>query len=100
MARRDGWLLQAVPKVNIEDGIEAMRFAFPHIRINKTNCNMFIRAIREYQREYDEDRAIYKPRPLHNWASHYCDALRYLSVNYRRLYDTHQAPRTYATGKA
>ena len=100
MARRAGWVLQTVPKVNIEDGIEAMRFAFPKVRINKLNCGMFLRALREYQREYDEEKAIYKKVPLHNWASDFADAFRYLSVNYRRLYDTHQAPKKYGTGRA
>lgn len=61
---------------------------------------MLVRAIREYGREYDEDKARFKDKPLHNWAADYADALRYLSVNYRRLYDTYQEPRSYNTGKA
>jgi phage terminase large subunit len=100
MARAQGWILQTVPKVNIEDGIEAMRFAFPNIRINKLNCHMLIRAIREYAREYDEEKARYKDKPLHNWAADYADALRYLSVNYRRLYAVPSAPSKYSVGNA
>lgn len=97
IARQHGWFFQVTPKVNFEDGIEAMRYIFSKLRIDKGNCSLGIRAIREYQREYDEQRACYKSKPLDNWATHIVDALRYLAVNYRRLYDTPQAPITYGT---
>ncbi len=97
IARQHGWFFQVTPKVNFEDGIEAMRYVLPKIRIDKTNCQIGIRAIREYQRAYDEARACYQSKPMDNWATHIVDALRYLAVNYRRLYDTPQAPVTYQT---
>jgi phage terminase large subunit len=97
IARQHGWFFQVTPKVNFEDGIEAMRYVLPKIRIDKTNCQIGIRAIREYQRAYDEARACYQSKPMDNWATHIVDALRYLAVNYRRLYDTPQAPMTYKT---
>jgi phage terminase large subunit len=97
IARQHGWFFQVTPKVNFEDGIEAIRYIFSKLRIDKVNCHIGIRAIREYQREFDEQRACYKSKPLDNWATHIVDALRYLAVNYRRLYDTPQAPVTYTT---
>lgn len=97
IARRHGWVFQVTPKVNFEDGIEAMRFIFDKLRIDKFNCTLGIRAIREYQREYDEVRACYKAKPLDNWATHIVDALRYLSVNWMRLYNIPQAPHHYDT---
>ena len=96
-ARRHGWFFQVTPKVNFEDGIEAIRYIFPRIRIDKNNCVIGVRAIREYQREYDEVRACYKPKPLDNWATHIVDSMRYLALNYRRLHDIPQAPHTYET---
>lgn len=94
-ARRHGWHFQVTPKVNFEDGIEAIRYVLPKLRIDKNNCQLGIRALREYQREYDEQRCCYKSKPLDNWSTHIVDALRYLAVNYRRLYDTPQESRTY-----
>jgi hypothetical protein len=94
-ARRQGWHFQITPKVNFEDGIEAIRYVFPKLRIDKNNCKIGIRAIREYQREYDQIKASYKPKPLDNWAVHIVDALRYLSLNYRRLYDIPMSPKKY-----
>jgi phage terminase large subunit len=95
-ARKSGWFFQITPKLSLEDGIEALRFMLPKVRINTTNCNLGIRALREYQREYDEANACFATKPLHNWASHIVDALRYLSINYRRLYSMPQEPVKYS----
>ena len=85
-ARKHGWQLQVVPKVNFEDGIEAVRYMFPRIRIDKQNCSLAIRALNEYQREYDDEKACFDKKPLDNWATHIADAFRYLAINYKRLY--------------
>jgi len=74
-----------------------MRYILPKLRIDKLNCPIGVRALREYQREYDEQRACYKSKPLDNWATHIVDALRYLAVNYRRLYDNPQSTIKYTT---
>jgi len=94
-ARKAGWHFQVTPKLDIEDGIEAMRYVFPKVKVNTTECELGIRAMREYRREYDEVNAVFKPKPLHNWASNPMDALRYLSINYRRLYDVPSPARRY-----
>ena len=96
-ARKHGWMFQMVPKVNVEDGIEAVRYMLPRVRIDKANCGLLIRALREYQREYDEKKARFDPKPLDNWAIHIADAVRYLAVQYKRLYDIPQGPSTYST---
>jgi len=72
-----------------------MRFVLPKIKIDRSNCALGLRALREYQRHYNEKKAIFDQKPLHNWASNIVDALRYLSINYRRLFDTPQEPRPY-----
>jgi hypothetical protein len=94
-ARKHGWHFQMVPKVAFEDGIEAVRYLFPRMRIDKLNCDLAIRALREYQREFKEDKGIYEKKPLDNWAVHIADAFRYLAVTYRRLYDINMPPGKY-----
>jgi phage terminase large subunit len=96
-ARKHGWHFQMVPKVAFEDGLESVRYMFPRLRIHKVNCSLAIRALREYQRSYDEVKARFDPRPLDNWAVHIADAFRYLGVQYKRLYDVPMAPSTYST---
>jgi hypothetical protein len=46
-------------------------------------------------RRYDDVKARFDKKPLDNWAVHIADAFRYLAVNYKRLYDTHQPPGKY-----
>ena len=98
-ARAAGWMLQVVPKVNFEDGIEAVRYMFPRLRLDKNNCALTYRALREYQRAYKENQGIFSKKPLDNWAVHIADEIRYLAVNYRRLYDVPQPVRTYQTSQ-
>jgi len=95
LARKAGWHFQVTPKLDIEDGIEAMRYIFPKLKVDPSGCQLGVRAMREYQREYDEANACYKKKPLHNWASNIMDSLRYLAVNYKRLYDVPIPPRQY-----
>ena len=97
MARQHGWHFNVVPKVNFDDGIESVRYMFPRIRIDKANCSLAIRALREYQRSYDELKARFEPKPLDNWAIHIADAFRYLGVQYKRLYAVPQAQTFYST---
>jgi phage terminase large subunit len=94
-ARRHGWHFIMVPKVSIEDGIEAMRYMLPRLRIDKLNADIGIRALREFQRKFDEIKGRFDPKPLDNWAVHIADAFRYLAVQYRRLYDIPAQPSTY-----
>ena len=94
-AREAGYNFQVTPKLSVHDGIEAIRYIFPKIRIDKTNCTIGLRAMREYQRIFDTGKGAYKKEPLENWAVHIVDALRYLAVNYRRLHDIPQAPIRY-----
>ena len=98
-ARKHGWLLQVVPKVNFNDGIEAARYLFPRIRIDKTNCTVGLRALREYQRLFMEGKGIFSKNPMDSWATHIADAFRYLAITYRRLYDVPQAPVKYHTSQ-
>jgi len=95
LARKAGWHFQVTPKLDVEDGIEAMRYIFPKLKVNSDDVSIGVRAMREYRREYDEANACFKQKPLHNWSSNIMDALRYLAVNYRRLYDVPSAQRTY-----
>jgi hypothetical protein len=97
-ARKHGWQFLMVPKVNVDDGIEATRYMLQRTRICKDNCQLGIRALREYQRLWDEKNACFKPKPLDNWATHIADAVRYLAVNYKRLYDIPMAPSKYTSG--
>jgi len=69
-----------VPKLSIQDGIDAGKRFFKKLYIDKTKCADFLEAVPQYTREYDEERKIFKDTPLHDWTSHFSDEHRYASL--------------------
>jgi phage terminase large subunit len=67
----------AVPRVqNINDGINAVRRMLAVSLIDPIRCDRGLKALRNYRKEWDEERATFRDNPFHNWASHGADALR------------------------
>jgi len=64
--------------IDIEDGIELVRRTFSKMWIDEKNCAQLIKAVSNYRYEYDNKRKVYGTRPLHDWSSHACDAIRYM----------------------
>lgn len=75
------------PNVGIMDGIEAVRSAFSKIWIDEKTCKDLIKALENYRQEYDPKKRIYSSQPLHNWASHYADAMRYMCISLPKTRD-------------
>jgi len=73
---------QIAPQIGVQDGINAVRTIFPRIWIDKVNCRIVVEALRNYRREKNKRTNEFKPRPLHDWSSHICDAVRYMAVNF------------------
>ena len=66
-----------VPRVrDINDGINAVRRLLSRAVIDPVRCERGLKALRNYRREWDEERGTFRDRPLHNWASHGADAFR------------------------
>ncbi len=73
--------------IGVEDGIESVRSAFSKMWIDEVNCAPLIKAIEQYRQEYDAKKKVYKMAPLHDWSSHFADALRYLCVSLSKTKD-------------
>jgi len=71
------------PSIPLADGIQAVRMLLPTCWFDKAKCRDGIEALRMYRREYDEKRQEFRVNPLHDWTSHYADALRYFAVGHR-----------------
>lgn len=80
-ARQLGISFALAPRLTIADGIEAVRSVLPRVWFDQQNCAQLIKALENYRQEFDVKKNSYKPYPLHNWASHYADAMRYLAVS-------------------
>ena len=95
----------AMPRLSIDDGIQAVRKLLPRVTFNtralpfparidehgeevedaetQEDADMRLArglsALRSYRKEWDEDLAMFKDRPLHDWSSHGSDAFRTLA---------------------
>lgn len=81
LARGFGIYFRVAKKLPIEDGIEAGRILFPRLWIDEEKNHGFLKAIAHYKKEWDEDNATFKNKPLHDWSSHYADAFRTLAMS-------------------
>ena len=74
--------LAVVPDIGVQSGIQAVRLTLPHVWFDKERCREGIEALRQYQREYDEDKKAFRQTPRHDWTSHPSDAFRMLAVSW------------------
>lgn len=76
------------PNIPIIDGIENVRSSFSRMWINDEKCADLVKALENYRkdiRKNDTAKIVYADHPLHNWASNYSDAMRYLCVGLPKL---------------
>ena len=71
--------IKIAPNLKLQDGIQASRLALTRAWFDH-KCNDGIECLRQYQREYDEDKKVFRDKPRHDWTSHGADAFRYLSL--------------------
>lgn len=73
--------------ISVEDGIESVRSSFSKIWIDEVKCKPLLKALGNYRQEFDHKRRIYKGQPLHDWSSHFADAMRYLCISLPKTRD-------------
>ena len=74
--------LKIVPNLSLQDGIQASRLALMRAWFDH-KCEEGIECLRQYQREYDEDKKVFRDKPRHDWTSHGADAFRMLAVAWK-----------------
>lgn len=67
-----------LPKLGIADGIERTKSMFSNLWIDDRNCIYLHSTISQYRRKYDTRLDTYD-KPIHDHASHFADAVRYVS---------------------
>jgi len=71
-----------VPELGLIDGIQAARLTLAECYFD-AKCAEGLDALKQYQREYDEDKKCFRDKPRHDWTSHYADAFRYACLVWR-----------------
>lgn len=84
-----------IPATTQQNSIEAARKTLEICWFDESATEDGIEALRQYQFEWDEDRQVFKSKPLHNWASHGSDAFEILGQAWRKPAETKpiEAPR-------
>lgn len=72
-----------VPRLEVREGIDEVRRALGRCWFDGQRCSQGIRALQNYKREWSEKGLVWNDKPLHDWASHGADALRYLVTGHR-----------------
>ena len=82
ISKKDGTqkVKSAIMSMSIEDGINAARTLLDKLWIDSTRCELFVSAVSQYRREYNEKMGEFSIAPLHDWTSHAADMLRYTAL--------------------
>jgi phage terminase large subunit len=86
-ARQLGITFTIAPNLSIEDGIESVRSTLGKVWIDDKQASLLIKSLENYRQEYDHKRKVYKDYPLHDWSSHWADAMRYLCISLPKTRD-------------
>jgi phage terminase large subunit len=91
-----GIRFKVVPKLPVEEGIHAVTMLLPRCWIDTDHCKNLIDALRHYHRKYIDKNRMFRSKPVHDWSSHACDAMRYLAVGLQEINTRQSAPQSVA----
>ena len=75
--------LSIVPSLSVQDGIQAVRAMLPRVWFDRDGCGDAVELLKQYQREWDEDKKAFRDKPRHDFTSHCADAFRMLALSWR-----------------
>lgn len=67
-------------RMKYPDTLVPIREALARSYFDRTRTGHLVKALKNYRREYDDRRKIYRDVPLHDWSSHPVDAFRELAI--------------------
>jgi len=89
VARGLGITFEIAPRLPVMDGIDAARRMIMQVYFDREKTHDGVKALRHYQRKWDDKLKKFSPRPQHDWSSHYSDAFRIFSTSWQ---DTRRRP--------
>jgi hypothetical protein len=72
--------LDIVPSLSVQDGIQAARAAFFRMWFDREKTGDAVELLKQYQREWDDDKKAFRDKPRHDSTSHCADAFRMMAV--------------------
>ena len=80
-----GLNFRVVPKLPLEDGINAAQMLLSRCWFDAERCKPLLNAMRHYHRSYNEKNRAFRTSPIHDWSSHFADSFRYLSIGIKEV---------------
>lgn len=71
-----GVTVTLAPDLLVADGIEAVRNMLGRCWFDQERCERGVAALKNYRKEWDEDRGVFRSTPLHDWCADPADAFR------------------------
>jgi phage terminase large subunit len=100
--------IRVTARHNVHEGIDAVRGMLQRCWFDAEKCERGLQALREYRKEYDAEKFVYKKTPRHDQWSHGADAFRTgakgdsrpVVTEHRQEYVADYDPRTLAAEQA
>lgn len=77
-ARDLGFNFVPTPKLSVSEGIDNARAVLPRCYFDKAKCDLGIRALINYRKDFNQKLQTFRPHPVHDKWSHGADAFRVL----------------------
>jgi len=81
--RRRGLSVRTLQRQSKMDQVQITRKVWPNMQFDSEKCAQGFDLVAQYKYEYDEKTRVFKPIPLHDFASHSAEALQYAAQAYR-----------------
>jgi len=75
-----GCVTTIAPNQSVHEGIEQVRDLLPHTWMDEENTRTLREALIAYRSDYDEVKRVHSTKPVHDWASHWADSVRYYAI--------------------
>ena len=66
--------------ISVLDGISAARTMLHRTWFDAAKCERLVEALFNYRTDFDEKAQVHRLSPMHDWSSHYADAVRYFAL--------------------
>jgi hypothetical protein len=73
----------------VQDGIQAVRAMLRNCYFDEIQTESGVDGLKQYQREWDDDKKMFREKPRHDWASNPADAFRMLAIAWREEHKSH-----------
>jgi phage terminase large subunit len=74
-----------VTRVSVGDGLQAGRMAINAAVFDREKCELGLNGLRNYRREWDDERKTFRELPFKDWAEHIGSAWRYLGLCWKEI---------------